>query len=769
MVEGLAEASVVQEYMNRGEQAMEVIYYFPIEEGAALTKVEIEVEGRKVVGKVKEKEEAKEEYRNATSRGHTAVMVEEVKADILEVKVGRLAAGSGCRVKLTYLVEADVEEEKTRLTLPTTLAPRYCPPTHLTPEAAKISSIRHTDSSPPLSLKLEVFAKSPIVSLGSPSHSLVTSQGEIQDRLYHKEAHFEGTTVDMDRDVVVLVATEAGHCPRLLIEKGENSTAVLLTLVPRLEDLVTVPSEVVFLIDCSGSMCGQSISMAKEALSLLLNSLPTDSTFNIVRFGSSMELLFPSSQPYTDSTLEKARALVEKLKADLGGTEILPPLQAIFNQPRQEGQRLKQLFILTDGEVSNSRECIQLVGAERKNTRVFTLGIGASADRHLVKGLARAGGGTSAFTSESEQLARKVLGQLSQALAPSLHPVTVDWGLQVGGEGEQHCQVPRLPPAIFHASRFSLFRLFAGDVQVGGKVVLKAGDTEKELEVEKEPRLAGDLLHKMFARRMIQELEEETHVGKTERELIKDLSLKYNIISRFTSFIGVDEEGSEKKKEVGEMLVRRVDNMIPHRFGGRGLGGLGLGPGGGLHSPPACRQANSKQRPKELTCQLYSTQYDCMMEDEEEDEDMEFGLWSDDDDGIDDGDDDDCEIEIDLMSATGKEKEQEKKKKMEGKEGERTLHEKMMDLMTLQTAYGHFAEHKMIGDILGKPLEDLKAQVPDSNPESMKSWITAIVIAFLELRCLEEKGLWQMSVGKARAIILDQGFIENAKKMIVQF
>ena len=37
----------------------------------------------------------------------------------------------------------------------------------------------------------------------------------------------------------------------------------------------------------------------------------------------------------------------------------------------------------------------------------------------------------------------------------------------------------------------------------------------------------------------------------------------------------------------------------------------------------------------------------------------------------------------------------------------------MMDLMTLQTAPGHFAENKMISDIIGKPLEDLKAQVPD--------------------------------------------------------
>ena len=402
-MEGVAEVSVVQDYVNREEKAIEVIYYFPIEEGAAVTKVEAEVEGRKVVGKVKEKEKARQEYQQATSRGHTAVMVEEVKADILEMKVGRLAAGAGCRVSLTYLCEAEVEEEKTRLTLPTTLTPRYCPPSHATPEAGTISSIKHTGSSPPLSLRLEVLAKSPIISLTSPSHSLVTSQEENQRGMYQMLVEFNGTAVDMDRDVVVLVATEEGHRPRLLVEKGENSTAVLLTCVPRLEDLTKVPSEVVFLIDCSGSMSGQSILMAKEALSLLLNSLPTDSTFNIIRFGSSMEMLFPSSQPYTDFTLDKARTLVQNLKANLGGTEILPPLQAILNQAKQEGEdRLKQLFILTDGAVSNSLECIRLVGAERKNTRVFTLGIGASADRHLVKGLARAGGGTAAFTTQGE-------------------------------------------------------------------------------------------------------------------------------------------------------------------------------------------------------------------------------------------------------------------------------------------------------------------------------------------------------------------------------
>ena len=98
-----------------------------------------------------------------------------------------------------------------------------------------------------------------------------------------------------------------------------------------------------------------------------------------------------------------------------------------------------------------------------------------------------------------------------------------------------------------------------------------------------------------------------------------------------------------------------------------------------------------------------------------------------------------------------------------------TLHEKMMALMTLQRASGHFEENTIIGDIVGKPLDDLKAQAPDSKPDSMKSWLTAIVIAFLELRCLEEKDLWQMSVEKAKAALLDQGLVENAKQLFAQF
>merc|ERR1712004_284566 len=109
-----------------------------------------------------------------------------------------------------------------------------------------------------------------------------------------------------------------------------------------------------------------------------------------------------------------------------------------------------------------------------------------------------------------------------------------------------------------------------------------------------------------------------------------------------------------------------------------------------------------------------------------------------------------------------------KNKGNDNKISNKTLHDKMMALMALQSASGHFAENKMIGDIVGKPLEDLKAEVPDSKPETMESWLTAVVVAFLEVKCQKEKDLWGMSVEKAKTVVIDQTFVQLAKEMIAQ-
>lgn len=56
-----------------------------------------------------------------------------------------------------------------------------------------------------------------------------------------------------------------------------------------------------FLLDRSGSMGGKRIEKAKEALILFIKSLPQDTYFNVVSFGSGSNKLFnPNSVKYGD-------------------------------------------------------------------------------------------------------------------------------------------------------------------------------------------------------------------------------------------------------------------------------------------------------------------------------------------------------------------------------------------------------------------------------------------------------------------------------------
>ena len=66
----------------------------------------------------------------------------------------------------------------------------------------------------------------------------------------------------------------------------------------------------------------------------------------------------------------------------------------------------------------------------------------------------------------------------------------------------------------------------------------------------------------------------------------------------------------------------------------------------------------------------------------------------------------------------------------------------------------------------GHTQERPEALAPDARPELMDAWLTALVIAFLELKCPDEKNLWQMSVDKARAFLPDAGLIQIAKNCI---
>jgi uncharacterized protein with von Willebrand factor type A (vWA) domain len=110
-------------------------------------------------------------------------------------------------------------------------------------------------------------------------------------------------------------------------------------------------------------------------MEVCLRALRPGTSFNIYRFGSSFTSLFRHSEDYSAKTLGKALEYIKETRADLGGTELLSPLTAIYSAKAVEKSR--NILLLTDGEVGNEEDIMELVREKAPQTRLFTVGIGS--------------------------------------------------------------------------------------------------------------------------------------------------------------------------------------------------------------------------------------------------------------------------------------------------------------------------------------------------------------------------------------------------------
>ncbi len=379
----------------------------------------------------------------------------------------------------------------------------------------------------------------------------------------------------IDRDFVLRISLAETHQPRAIVERAPDGAAyALLSFRPRFEKQ-PARSEIVFLVDRSGSMRGTSIAEAKNALQLCLRSLPAGCSFNLVGFGSEFEPLFPESRPYDDASLRDAVAHIEALDADIGGTEILPALEFVLRAKPLEGLA-RQLFVITDGQVTNTDAVIALVRGHAEHVRVFAFGVGAGASHHLVKGLARAGEGEAEFIAPGERIEAKVVRQLERALSPVLTDVAVDWA----GLGAE--QAPHRVPPVFDGGRVLVFgkleKLEAATVALRAKGA--TSEVRFELAIDPSQAMDGSLLATLWARTRIRDLEEgssELHVGRGSRQTrgksvddrAKDevirLGKQYGLASRHTSYVAVEERPDGTP---GEVLLRKVPSAITRGWHG---------------------------------------------------------------------------------------------------------------------------------------------------------------------------------------------------------
>jgi Ca-activated chloride channel family protein len=625
--------TVEQTFVNLEPRAIEAVYTFPLPESAAVCGFEVVTGDRVLTGVVEESERAIEKYEEAIGDGHAAYALEQVRPDVFTVRVGNIKPRQAATIRLTYVAALERVDKQIRVAFPTTVAPRYVTATGTDPLDAMVDG---DALNPPhalhvpygVTLEVEVGLGRDVRNVFSPSHSIgVERRGSSADGrremggLGGQEwprssaradknvrpigdtgeprtlVTLAGGVSEMNRDIVISIELARETEPSVQLERGPNGESYLaVTFVPEFdvnELAAPQPSETFFVLDCSGSMQGDSIQQATAALELCLRSLSAGDTFNVCRFGSTFELMSSEPMVYSQQTLDRAIQYVRQ-PADLGGTELYAPLEAIFNVPPRTG-KVRQVILLTDGQVSNEPACIQLARKHRGRNRLFTFGIGAASSAHLVKGLARATGGASEFIRAGERIDEKVLRTFGRLTSPQVADVSIDW------DGCDVQTLAELPP-VFDGDVLAVFGRAAGRTPQRVRLSCETpmGPHKWTVPVSANGSDHADrTIATMWARRMIQSLEDVNAIQRShapskdesrERSLLINLSKEFGLLCSLTTFIAVEHRSLADRNE-GRPALRRVPVQLAEGWGDVDLNHRGfvaacpapaMGGGGGM-------------------------------------------------------------------------------------------------------------------------------------------------------------------------------------------
>ncbi|KAL3888727.1 hypothetical protein ACJMK2_001090 [Sinanodonta woodiana] len=542
-------------YINTEESPIEAIFTFPLDDQSAVYKFEADIDGRHLSAECQDKEKAKEIYDDAMAHGRTVMLLQEDESagDIFRCTLGNLPSKAEANIFIGFATELDLEpDRKVQFTLPTVLNPRYSPAVGGPTPARKARYATGNAIPYKLNFKLNVRGPLKIKGIRGPKDKINVDYSEA-----HKVAKVTlAEEFTFDHDLSVLVEYEECNLPQIVLEKGDPLSGGLLKedvlmvnffLEPPAQLPTSNPGEFIFIIDRSGSMQGKKMQSAKETLLLFLKSLPVKSFFNVIGFGSDFESLFQEgSHIYNEENLKKAEKLQKQMKADMGGTEILRPLEHVFKQKLIENYP-RQLFVLTDGEVSNTEDIIKLAKSNSQHTRVFTVGIGHGASTALVRGLAKAGKGKEVFVTDSERLQPKVISLLQYAMQPVASDVEITWDLP---SHVTWIMMPAKIPYFFLGVRQMLYLMLSGtdcvdpscmcSMTLKGKIVSTPFEYKETFTFHGNTETGNSApIHRLAAKAQIKELQ----LNDATREQIVTVSKSANVISKYTAFVMVDTEG----------------------------------------------------------------------------------------------------------------------------------------------------------------------------------------------------------------------------------
>lgn len=553
----LSRVEVKQTFTNPYDKPLEAIYKFPLPDDAAVDDMEIQIGDRLIRGVIKKREEAQQIYQQAKEEGKTAGLLEQQKDNIFTQSLANIQPGEQIDVVIRYTNTLQFIGSDYEFAFPLVVAPRYGDSTptgnNFNPfeSPAWANDFPETRSGQDIDIIVDIDAGVPISGVQSPSHgiALQNSNSRTQVALVNKDIipnqdlilRYQIAGADTQATVLTQSNQQGGHFATYLIPAVEYDAKQI------------VPKDVIFLMDTSGSQSGAAIKQSKELMRQFISGLNEEDTFNIIDFANSTSKLADKPLANTRENRSQALAYVSKLDAN-GGTELMNGINTVLNFPPATDGRLRSIVLLSDGLIGADEEVIGRIRDQlQPGNRLYSFGVGSSTNRFLLNRLAELGRGTVTILPPEEDAVKVADKFFREINKPVVTNIEMEWL----GEGKAPEIYPQKSPDLFASQPLVLY----GRKQDASNGKLKITGTlaggkfyEKVLDVNFQQVGGNNAIAQLWGRSRIKDLMNEMY-GRENPETVNavtNTALDYNLLSKYTAFVAVDEKLPVATEDNGE-------------------------------------------------------------------------------------------------------------------------------------------------------------------------------------------------------------------------
>lgn len=554
----LAKVTVTATFYNPNNTRVEGTYFFPIDPEAVVKDFAMTVNGKEQKAELLEAGKARKIYEEIVRKMRDPGLLEYVGTRMLKASVFPIEPRGEVQVRLNYTQVARSDAGLLHLRYPLSSAK---------PNAGKIDQ---------LAVRVTLKSSVPIKLFYSPSHKIDTLRRDERE----VAGGFEESAVVPDRDFDLYWSVDKadiGLSATTYRPKVGEDGFCLISLAPKmaLAPNERQPKDIVFVFDKSGSMAGDKLKQAKEALKYCLTRLQKDDRFAIIAFSTDVDELTTGLTEASPTAIREASAKIEALEAR-GGTAVFDALKKAC-ETAGKSNRLIMIVFLTDGRptvgATDIDEILRVVPKDKAfRARVFAFGVGTDLNTDLLDRLATENRGAQQYVSATEDIELKVSNFYEKIATPVLSDVVVT----VDGI-ELRDLYPRQIPDIFAGGQVLLFGRYRGEGRHRVTARGKVRDQEQTFtcEADFDGNDHNEFIPAIWAHRKVAYLMEEIRLRGHNKELedeIVALGKRYGIMTPYTSFLVAEDEPAARRAENTE---RRHDF---ERLKG-GAGGVALSRG----------------------------------------------------------------------------------------------------------------------------------------------------------------------------------------------